>query len=123
MLATWFNERAGSAPARRLLKSFNAGELTVLIPRLAFLEILNIAARRWRYSDVSLLDLSHHLTDVAFQVDEPALPDVAAWAAQGLTACDATYVALAERREVALVTEDEQILRAAPEIARRPKDV
>ena len=49
---------------------------------------------------------------------EPELQLVASWVARGLTAYDAAYVALAEERDLALVTDDETIIELAPEISR-----
>ncbi len=43
---------------------------------------------------------------------------MATWVARGLTAYDAAYVALAEERDLALVTDDETIIELAPEISR-----
>jgi predicted nucleic acid-binding protein len=43
---------------------------------------------------------------------------IASWTARGLTAYDATYVALAEERGIGLVTNDRQILALAEGIAR-----
>ena len=42
---------------------------------------------------------------------------MASWVARGLTAYDAAYVALAEERDLALVTDDETIIELAPEIS------
>jgi predicted nucleic acid-binding protein len=43
---------------------------------------------------------------------------VASWVVRGLTAYDAVYVALAEERGQALVTDDDTIIAVAGEIAR-----
>ena len=54
----------------------------------------------------------------SFEVSEPELPSVASWISRGLTAYDAAYVALADRRELALVTDDDAIIELAPGISR-----
>lgn len=46
------------------------------------------------------------------------MSSVASWVGRGLTAYDAAYVALAEKLELALVTDDGTILERAPEISR-----
>ena len=95
-----------------------AGRLDVAVPRLLFLEILNVAARRWHWPEKELVELADALQSLGFEVAEPPLDAVAAWAARGLSAYDACYVALAETRGVALVTTDAEIAAAAPSIAR-----
>jgi predicted nucleic acid-binding protein len=45
------------------------------------------------------------------------LGTVAAWVARGLTAYDAAYVALAEARDVVLISDDDQILEVAASIS------
>jgi len=54
----------------------------------------------------------------SFEVGEPELQLVASWVARGLTAYDAAYVALAEERDLVLVTDDEAIMEIANEIGR-----
>lgn len=115
----WFAaEQRGSSEARELRTDYEAGRLSVVVPELLFLEILNAAGRRWGWSEDDLLELAATLDDLSFDVREPHHQSVASWVARGLTAYDAAYVALAEEREVALVTDDEVILRLAPEISR-----
>lgn len=56
------------------------------------------------------------------RVVDPPLADVLASAHRsGLTAYDATYVVLARSLGVLLVTEDKQVLRACPDVARSMK--
>jgi len=83
-----------------------------------FLEVLNIAGRRWSWGEPQLLELAGALDDLGFDVAEPELRSVAAWAARGLTAYDSAYVALAEERGVQLLTDDQQVLRLAADFAR-----
>jgi predicted nucleic acid-binding protein len=103
--------------ARVLRASFEAGELIVLAPPLLHLEIVNVAGRRWHWSEASLVDLAAALEDLGFDMREPELARVAKWTANGLTAYDATYVALAEGEEITLITDDDPIVAAATGIA------
>jgi predicted nucleic acid-binding protein len=96
--------------ARRLRAQFEAGELRVLAPQLLWLELLNVAARRWGWPQPPLEQLG-------FEVLEPELLSVARWAANGLTAYDAAYVAVAEQAGVQLITDDDQIVATAPKVA------
>lgn len=65
-----------------------------------------------------MAELAEALGDLSFDVREPELPSVALWVSRGLTASDAAYVALAESRELALVTDDDAIITFAPGISR-----
>ncbi len=65
----------------------------------------------------ALVSLAGALEDVGFELIEPSLEGVARWIAQGLTAYDAAYVAVAEAR-AELVTDDDRIVSLAPGIAR-----
>lgn len=116
----WFERGATTqvAEARALRSRFEAGELMVTVPRLLFLEVLNVAGRQWRWSEAALAGLASQLEDYQFQVVEPELAGVAAWVSRGLSAYDATYVALAEARAIPLITDDREVLRIAPELAR-----
>ena len=57
---------------------------------------------------------------LGFEMLEPDLARIARWAGAGLTAYDATYVALAEEAGVQLVTDDAGILDVAPDLATAP---
>jgi predicted nucleic acid-binding protein len=103
--------------ARALRASFEAGELVVLAPSLLHLEIVNVAGRRWRWGETSLVDLAVALEDLGFDVREPELTRVAKWTSDGLTAYDATYVALAEGEGTRLITDDDSIVAGAAGIA------
>jgi predicted nucleic acid-binding protein len=115
----WFaSEQRGSAEARELRNDYEAGRLSVAVPALLFLELLNVAGRRWRWDEEALLELAGALGDLLFEVGEPELQSVAAWVARGLTAYDAVYVALAEERGQVLVTDDDAIIALAGELTR-----
>lgn len=87
------------------------------MPQLLFLEILNVAGRRWAWPREELFELVRALIAMAFEIGESPLVGIGDWMSRGLTAYDAAYVALAERLDIPLVTDDEQILRVAPDIA------
>jgi predicted nucleic acid-binding protein len=103
--------------ARSLRAAFEAGELIVFAPPLLHLEIVNVAGRRWHWSETSLVGLAVALEELSFDLSEPELASVARWTARGLTAYDATYVARAEGEGIRLITDDEQIVSAAAGIA------
>ena len=97
------------AAARRIRHQHQAGTLILIAPGLLFLEIMNVAARKWRWPAARLARLAGRLAGLGLTIEEPSLERVAHWSGLGLTAYDACYVALAERRNTVLVTTDEQI--------------
>ncbi len=103
--------------AWELRARFEAGELRVLAPPLLWLEILNVAARRWRWTAAQLEQLARALPQLGFELIEPELAGIARWAAAGLTAYDAAYVSAAEQAGARLVTDDAEIVRVAPGLA------
>ena len=105
------------AVAGALRAEFEAGELTIAVPALVFLELLNVAGRQLRWAVDELTALADHLQRSGFDVVEPDLAGVATWVARGLTAYDASYVALAEQLDVPLATGDRLILELAPRLA------
>ncbi len=113
VLIKWYSDEPRSKKARILLERFNAGELFVVVPPLAFLELLNVAGRRWLWPDDPLLDFVDSLTALGLEIEQPALTDVARWVSAGLSASDACYAALAESRGIRLITDDEGMLASA----------
>ena len=103
--------------ARLLRREFEDGGSVVVCPSLVFLEVLNVAGRSWRWPDSAVLTLAETLDRLPFERVEPDVVGVAAWLAKGLTAYDAAYVALAEQRGAPLISDDPQILAAAPGVA------
>lgn len=106
--------------ANRVLHEHKAETVTLWAPPLLFLEAINVAARRWRWEEGLIVGLPRRLQLLGLNIAEPDLQAIASWAARGLTAYDATYVALAEARGVPLLTSDRKILGTAPAIARHP---
>lgn len=120
VLLKWFVSapEEGREEAMDLRKEFEEGRLSVVVPSLVFLEILNVAGRRWGWHEDALADLASALDELGLDVREPELASVAAWVAEGLTAYDAAYVALAERSGTELVSDDDEILEVAGDRAR-----
>ena len=110
----------GTAQALELRDAYEAGRLSVAVPSLLFLEIMNAAGRSWRLPEEELLELASACRELEFDVLEPDILAVADWVSSGLTAYDAAYVALAETLGRRVVTADEQILRTATELAVSP---
>ena len=78
----WFAaEQRGSSEAGKLRDDYEAGRLSVVVPALLFLELLNVAGRRWRWDEEALLELAQALGDLSFEVGEPELQLVASWVA------------------------------------------
>ncbi len=100
--------------ATSLRTQFESGELIVFVPRLLALEILNVAGRRWKWAESALKTLAEALGVSGLQFREPELEYVAKWTARGLTAYDASYVALAESEGMQLITDDAFICATAP---------
>lgn len=115
----WFHAEGEQhvAEARGLRALFEAGELYALAPPLLWLEIVNVAARSWRWNRGQLDRLAAELPLLGFELVQPRLARVASWAAAGPTAYDAAYLTVAEEAGVHLVTDDAKIVRVAPEIA------
>jgi predicted nucleic acid-binding protein len=112
VVAEWYHaegERHVEA-AERLRIEYQGGDLHVAVPTLLFIELVNLAGRRWRFAESDLLDLSHALNELRFTVQQPDLVAVARWTARGLTAYAASYIALAEVRRTVVVTADQQML-------------
>jgi predicted nucleic acid-binding protein len=120
----WFGDetKAPDGSVRLLRQQFQSGALTVLAPSLLFLEILNVAGREWGWEPHGLLSLATDLDPLGLELEEPELVGVAEWVSRGLTAYDATYVALADRLRIPLVTSDALILKTAPGIAIQPAE-
>ena len=107
----WLHEEDDSQAARALARE------ELLAPPLLSLEVINLAARKWLWREEVLLELLRELERSGVYFEEPPLSGVIHWAALGLTAYDASYLALAESHECQLVTTDAEILRLAPDVA------
>jgi predicted nucleic acid-binding protein len=115
----WFRSEgeAHIDEARLLRSAFASGRLVVHAPPLLRLEIVNVAGRRWGWSETKLTDLAGSIEELGVLFTEPQLSRVATWTGRGLIAYDAAYVALAEQETIRLVTDDEVMLAVASAIA------
>ena len=115
----WFRSEGECHADQALLlrHSFEAGELRVLAPPLLWLEILNIAGRRWHWPASRLEELAGTLPSLGFELVEPPLSTVARWVVAGLTAYDAAYVALADESGIQLYTDDGGVVDKAPSLS------
>ncbi|MGN6373053.1 MAG: PIN domain-containing protein [Solirubrobacteraceae bacterium] len=119
VLLKWFHSQGerNAKQARSIRHQFEAGELRVLAPPLLWLEVMNVAARHWKWPHERLDRLAATLPNLGFELLTADLADIGRWAAAGLTAYDAAYVAVADKAGATLVTDDEQIVCIAPELA------
>lgn len=85
----------------------------MIAPPLLWLEIINVAARRWGWDSSQLEALAASLSELGFELVEPEPEVIARWASRGLTAYDAAYVAVAEETGVPVITDDAQICQLA----------
>jgi predicted nucleic acid-binding protein len=120
VVVKWFTTSAEEDHDRAmaLQAMFVKGQLHVIAPRVLMLELMNAAARRWRWTVEQLTALAEDLAALRFELVDPHLKDVARWAARGLSAYDAAFVAVAEAAGVGLVTADRQMVDVAGPIAR-----
>lgn len=114
----WFRrQQRHAAEAKRVREDYAAGRLSISVPSLLFLELLNAAARRWSWDAPAVQQLAVDLARLAFIVTEPPIDRVAEWTTRGLTAYDAAYVALAHHLGARLISDDERVLEVAARIA------
>lgn len=120
VIAEWFQTVKGPNwhPAEELREQMKATNLAVSAPRILPLELVNVAGRKWKWSADALLDLVQAIEDSKIRFIDPELADVARWTAEGFSAYDSSYVALAENMDISLITADRLILARAPQIAK-----
>lgn len=69
------------------------------------------------WNSAALNKLVTGLQRLGFEIHDPSLEAIARWTAQGLTAYDSAYVALAEAEGLRLVTDDGFVLEKASRFA------
>ena len=108
----------------KIAQSVRAADREWVMPSLLKIEVVNALLNEVKAGYLTLegamqaVGTADELTAQA-RVQDPAPREILATARQsGLTAYDATYVVLARSLGVHLITEDRQILRACPDVAR-----
>lgn len=115
----WFRKtETHSDAAQRLRDAFQTGALSVVVPPLLHIEIINAAGRVWQWPRAALLNLAQAMDTLGFRIREAPLAAIAEWTARGLSAYDSAYVALADVHRLPLITEDRLILSTARRLAR-----
>ena len=108
---------AKDGDAANAMAALDDRDLDVIAPSLIDLEVINAAARRRGMSERELLGVVHRLQSIAVTRIDPKLEDIARWCARGLSAYDASYVALSEELDATLLSRDAQIHELMPERA------
>lgn len=115
----WFSREERHRDAALAVRGqYESGDLTVLVPPLLWLELLNVAGRRWGWDGPGLDRMAATLPALGFEEVEPEPTAIAAWIERGLTAYDSAYTAVAEETGAELVTDDERIVAVAPGVSR-----
>ncbi|MBV9402615.1 MAG: type II toxin-antitoxin system VapC family toxin [Candidatus Eremiobacteraeota bacterium] len=111
----WFlKTETHSDAAQRLRDAFQTGALSVVVPPLLHIEIINAAGRKWQWPRAALRNLAQAMDTLGFRIREAPLAAMAEWTARGLSA----YDALADVHRLPLITEDRLILSTARRLAR-----
>jgi predicted nucleic acid-binding protein len=106
-----------SQHAYELLERWEGSRIEFFAPDLLRLEVLNVAARKWHLAAPALFVLMAGIGDLDVQWRAWDAERVAHWTEHGLSAYDAVYVAVAEAEGMPLVTDDDQIVAVAPDLA------
>ncbi len=120
VVVKWFLTEEGSEKAIDLFDEFAAGRIKIAAPTILHYEVGNALKRSPSFDEKSLRSAGRALSGYAFEI----------WHAQGLlleeamslshrkdiTVYDASFVALALRKNVSLCTEDAELLTKFPEI-------
>ena len=109
----WFVEEDGSLKARKLLKDLQRGLLSVYVPQPFFFEVANFVSRRCGADALLVeksLDLFFSLDFQTEAISAEFIENTVSFARRyGLTAYDASYLALADLYEVPLLTSDRKL--------------
>jgi hypothetical protein len=115
VLLGWFDS---ASPHRTLRTEYEAGTLVVIGPRGLIADALGGLAGQG-VPPVALARIAADLQRIGLQLQDPPMPELAAWLAKGLAPGRAAYPALAASLEVPLVTDDPELRRVAATVLQR----
>jgi predicted nucleic acid-binding protein len=114
VIASWFGPNGA---ARHLREEYEAGSLVVIGPSHLPDEVLQ------HLDSLEADDLARvasELRRLGFELQRPPVRELARWVHHGLPSHRAAYLALASHLDLALATDDPELLSASP--AARPSD-
>lgn len=115
-LLSWFSRE----PSGRALRAeYEQGLLGVVAPHQLTADVLSSLAGSPKER---LLRVAAELDRLGFELREPPIDELASWLAQGLSAGQAGYAALASSLDLPLITADADLLRSARTVARPVAD-
>ena len=104
-------------PAGRAARALIADDVSLVVPSSFWLEVINVLARRHHRSGNEILEAVRELDEIGIEtVEMDAVARVSVIdrvERHGLTAYDATYLALAESLDAQLLTADRRLAEAA----------
>jgi predicted nucleic acid-binding protein len=118
VVTKWFLVESDSDAATRVRDDFATGRIKLAVPTLLFYEVVNALRFSGEYDRDALGLAARSLSKYQFGVWRPRgkLLQLSAELSlrEGLTVCDACYVALARRIESKVITEDGELLGKFP---------
>lgn len=114
VVVKWFHDEEKTAEALKLQEQINEGTVSAAVPDLVLYETANALVRGVGRPSSEISAALHVLAEMSWDVVAPTttlLDDAVALATSrpSLTVYDATYAALALRRNAELVTADEEL--------------
>jgi predicted nucleic acid-binding protein len=103
--------------AQTLQHRYDEGALRVFAASHIWLELLNAGVSRYAHTPAAVTEFAQEILRLRFSVREPELGQTARWTAEGLSAYDAAWVAVAEATGLPLITDDDEIVAVAPDVA------
>ena len=118
IIIKWFVAEPQSTEARRILRAYRAGTLTLLAPDLIYAEVGNIVWKKQRFQGLPVSTAARILRamrrlDISLTSAKPLLDDAHQLAVtHSRTVYDALYLALCVQEGCRFVTADERLVNA-----------